>query len=98
VTLIPRKPFALSRPVQLAIDGRPPSGLQDGSGRYIDGARTGTAGSNAVAILSRRGASVEAIAAGTTGGQNLGIMAIVDALFEQDALAGLTPGRRTRRH
>jgi hypothetical protein len=30
------------------------------------------------------------------GGQSLGIMAIIDALFERDALAGLTPARRAR--
>ncbi len=93
VTLVPSKPFALTKPVQLVIDGRPPSGLQDGSGRFIDGGRTGTAGSNGVAILSRGGASVEALLAGTTGGQAGGIMAVVDALFERDGLAGLTTER-----
>jgi hypothetical protein len=46
-----------------------------------------------VAVLTRRGASVEAIASGGTGGQNARIMAIVDALFEQDALSGLTTVR-----
>jgi hypothetical protein len=96
VTLIPRKSFALSKPVQLVIDGQPPSGLQDGFGRLIDGARTGKPGSNAVAILSRRGASVEAIGAGNSGGQAAGIMAIVDALFEQDAFTGLTAAHRAR--
>jgi hypothetical protein len=97
VTLIPKKPFALAQPVQLVIDGLPPSGLRDGSGRFLDGADTGTACSNAVAILSRRGASVDAVAAGTTAGQNVGIMAVVDALFEQDAFAGLTTAHRARR-
>ncbi len=97
VTLIPTKPFALTKPVQLVIDGLPPSGLQDGSGRFIDGARTGTAGSNGVAILSRGGASVEAVAAGAAGGQAGGIMAIVDALFERNAFAGLTTAHRARR-
>jgi hypothetical protein len=97
VTLIPKKPFALSKPVQLVIDSRLPSGLQDPSGRYIDGADTGAPGSNAVAMLSRGGASVEAVAAEASSGQNVGIMAVVDALFEQDAFARLTASHRTRR-
>ncbi len=97
VTLIPKKPFALTKPVQLVIDGRPPSGLQDGSGRFIDGGRIGTAGSNGVAILSRGGARIEAVAAGAAGGQAGGIMAVVDALFERDAFAGLTTAHRARR-
>jgi hypothetical protein len=96
VTLIPTKPFALKKPVQLVIDGLPPSGLQDGSGRFLDGARTGRPGSNAVAILAPGGATVEAIASGTTGDRDAGIMAIVDALFEQDALTGLTTAHRHR--
>jgi hypothetical protein len=97
VTLIPNKPFALTKPVQLVIDGQPPSGLQDASGRFIDGAGTGTPGSNAVAILSRGGASVQAVAAEASSGQNAGIMAIVDALLEQDAIAGLTTKLRAQR-
>jgi hypothetical protein len=97
VTLIPNKPFALTKPVQLVIDGQPPSGLQDASGRFIDGAHNGTPDSNAVAILSRGGASVEAIASGNPGGQDAGIMAIVDALFEQDAFARLAIAQRPRR-
>src|SRR5262249_57694235 len=39
VTLIPSKPFAVTKPVQLQIKGQPPAGLQDGSGRFIDGDR-----------------------------------------------------------
>ncbi len=35
VTLIPSKPFAVTRPVQLQVNGPPPAGLQDGSGRSI---------------------------------------------------------------
>jgi hypothetical protein len=97
VTLIPSKPFALTKPVQLLIDGQPPSGLQDGSGRYIDGAHRRTPGSNAVAILSRGGAAVEAVAGGATGGQAVAIMGVVDALLEQDGFAGLTMAHRGRR-
>ena len=83
--------------MQLLIDGQPPSGLQDGSGRYINGAHDGTAGGNAVAILSRGGATVQAVPSGPTGGQAGGIMAVIDALFEQDAFAGLTTTHRSRR-
>jgi hypothetical protein len=96
VTLTPLKPFKVTKPVQLQVNGQPPAGLQDGSGRLIDGDHNGTPGGNAVAILSRGGASIQAIASGTTGGQSVGIMAIVDALFEQDALAGLTKTRWAR--
>ena len=78
------------RPVgSTAAGDRPPSGLQDGSGRDIDGARTGHPGGNAIAILSRVGATVEAIASRNTGSRDVGIMAIADALLEQDAFGGL---------
>jgi hypothetical protein len=99
VALIAAKPFALSKPVQIVIDGLPPSGLQDGPGRLIDGDHNGTPGGDTVAILSRGGVSIGAIASGTVGGPSAGIMAVVDALFEQDAHAGLTkphPARRDR--
>jgi hypothetical protein len=80
--------FALTKPAaQLVIDGRPPSGLQDGSGRFIDGGRAGTAASDGVAILSRGRASVEPIAAGAASGQDVGTMAVVHALFEQGSKA-----------
>jgi hypothetical protein len=39
-TLVPRKPFALTKKVQLQVDGLPPSGLQDSLGRLIDGDRS----------------------------------------------------------
>jgi hypothetical protein len=79
------------------IDGLLPSGLQDGSGRLIDGGRTGRPGGDAVAILAPGGATVAASASRDTGRRDVGIMAIVDALFEQDALAGLGTARRPRR-
>jgi hypothetical protein len=97
VTLTPLKPFKVSRSDQLRIDGQPPAGLPDGSGRLIDGDRNGTRGGNAVAVLSRGGTSLEAIRSGTVGGQDAGIMAIVDAPFEQDAPTGLTKARRAWR-
>jgi len=51
VLLIPGKSFSLTKPVQLQIDGVPPPGLRDIFARYIDGARKGQSGSNAVAVL-----------------------------------------------
>jgi hypothetical protein len=98
VTLIPTKPFAIKKPVQLQIDGLPPADLQDSSGRYIDGAGDGTAGSNGIAILSRGGVSVDAMALGTTRAQAFGIGAVVDALFESDeVIGGLVPRGARRR-
>jgi hypothetical protein len=97
VTLIPKKAFALTKNVQLQVNGSPPSGLQDSSGRFIDGDDNGSAGSNAIVILSRRGVDIDAVVSGTSGGQNVGIMAIVDALFDQDALAGVMTAHPSRR-
>jgi hypothetical protein len=83
--------------VLLPITGPPPAGLEDGSGRWIDGDHDGTAGGDAVAILSRGGAAIQAIASEATGGQDAGLMAILDANFDEDALSGLTTARRARR-
>ncbi len=60
VTLISSKPFTLDKPVQLQVNGEPPSGLQDSFGRYIDGAGDGQSGSDAIAVLSRGGTTIEA--------------------------------------
>jgi hypothetical protein len=61
VTLIPKKPFAITKPVQLLINGVAPSGLEDSTGRLIDGNHDGQPGGNAIAILSRGGAKVSAV-------------------------------------
>jgi hypothetical protein len=98
VTLIPGKPFALTRPVQLVIAGLPPSGLQDRSRRSIDGGHTGTPGGNTVAILSRGSVAIDAMTSGTTGGQAFGIAAVVDTLLEGgDLIAGTSSLRRPSR-
>jgi hypothetical protein len=52
VILTPRKPFALSKPVELTVKGRSPGGLQDSTGRFIDGAN------DAEFILSSKGVTV----------------------------------------
>jgi hypothetical protein len=95
VTLLPKKPFALTKEVQLLIDGVPPSGLQDIEGRYIAGG--GQPGSNAVAILYRGGAAVDAAAAEGSGGGDF--EDAVDFVLEQDAIASalpFLPGRKSR--
>jgi hypothetical protein len=55
VTLTPKRAFSLSKPVELTINGDPPSGLQDTFGRLIDGDGNGTPGGNAAAVLRRGG-------------------------------------------
>jgi hypothetical protein len=62
VTLTPKKAFALTKPVQLVVDGVPPSRLQDSFGRFIDGDHNDQAGGKAVAILSRGGVALDAVA------------------------------------
>ena len=55
VILTPKKPFALAKPVQLMVNG---TGLQDSTGQFIDGANNGVAGSNALAVLTRKGVTL----------------------------------------
>jgi subtilisin-like proprotein convertase family protein len=57
-------PFTLSQPVELVIYGSGTHGLQDTSGRYIDGNHDGIAGGNAVAILKKGGVTMSALPAG----------------------------------
>ncbi len=61
VTLVPRKSFPSSEKLELVVDGVPPSGLQDSLGRLIDGADNGQAGGNAVAILTKKSAAIDAL-------------------------------------
>ncbi len=62
VTLTPKKAFALTKAVELTIDGTAPSGLQDSSGQLIDGDDDGQAGSNAVALIRRSGVAMNPVA------------------------------------
>src|SRR5262249_26590765 len=64
VTLTPKKPFALKKPVQLKVRGSVRSGLMDDLGRAIDGNRDGQAGGDAIAVLKRSGSAVGAIIRG----------------------------------
>jgi hypothetical protein len=59
VTIVPRTPFMLKRPVELTISGNSPSGLQDAEGRLIDGTGDGQPGGDAVAVLSKNGVNIE---------------------------------------
>jgi trimeric autotransporter adhesin len=59
VTIFPRTPFMLKRPVELTINGNSPSGLQDAEGRLIDGTGDGQPGGDAVAVLSKNSVNIE---------------------------------------
>ena len=69
VALTPKKPFALTKPVQVLVYGTGASALQDSVGRDLDGDHNGTAGGNAVAILSRNTVTFERGAFGAIGQQ-----------------------------
>jgi hypothetical protein len=58
VVLTPKKAFALTKPVQLRVLGVPPGGLEDSLGRFIDGGHGGQPGSNALALLTRGGVTL----------------------------------------
>jgi RHS repeat-associated protein len=60
VALVPKKPFGLTKPVQLRVAGQPPSGLTDELGRPIDGNHDRQAGGDAVAVLGKKGVSLAA--------------------------------------
>jgi trimeric autotransporter adhesin len=65
VVLTPKKPVALSKPIQLRVNGQSPAGLQDTEGRLIDGNHDGQPGGNAVAVVSRKGVTISAIPVST---------------------------------
>jgi len=84
VTLTPKKAFALTKPVQLVVDGEPPSGLQDSYGRFIDG------GKNATALLTRGGTAITAVRYTPTNLQRVLLKpAIVDAVLEREGLLAI---------
>jgi hypothetical protein len=89
VILTPRKPFALTKPVQLRINGLPPSGLQDTLGRLIDGNHDGQAGGNAVAMLRPKGATVSARIFGPSGGGSV-LQATAEMGLNPDDMSGMS--------
>jgi subtilisin-like proprotein convertase family protein len=60
VTLTLKTPARLTKAIELIVQGTPPAGLQDAEGRYIDGNDNGMAGSNAVAVISKGGVTIDA--------------------------------------
>jgi hypothetical protein len=97
VTLTPKVEFARRMTVRLEVDGVPPSGLQDTDGRYIDGDQNGTAGGNAIAILSKNGATIGAVKLACTVWQPTAARAVVGALPQREELADLKHARRAQR-
>ena len=85
VSLTPKKGFVLKKPVELIVNGESPSGLEDSSGRLIDGNADGQAGGNAVAVLTRQGARISALTART---------AAVDVILERGELVVVTKAPR----
>ena len=76
MALTPAKELVIKKPTQFTVTGSGASGLEDSSGRLIDGNHDGQAGGNAVAIFTRKGKAV--------GVQTLAVAAgAVDVLFEQ---------------
>jgi hypothetical protein len=78
VTLTPKKAFALTKPVQLVVNGTPPTGLQDTLGRFLDG------GANAVAILTNGKAKIDAVAEIRSGLRLALKPSAVDAVLERE--------------
>ena len=99
VILTPKTPFALTKPVQLQVDGLPPKGLKDSLGRLIDGDHNGKPGGNAVAVLSHSGVTISAVSYHAAPAIRLSLLksAAVDLLQErEDAIAVKHPTRAER--
>ncbi len=62
VALTLAKPLAITKPVQLLVYGTGTAALKDSIGRSIDGDHNGVAGGNAIVILSKGGAKINALA------------------------------------
>ncbi len=97
VALTPKKPFALTKPVQLLVNGIGASGLHDAEGLLIDGDHNGTAGGNAIAILSKKSVTIDAVEQAQTQAAQPTSTAIIDALLANGELADLRRAVRARR-
>jgi streptogramin lyase len=86
VALTPKKAFVLTKAVELIVNGQTPSGLEDSNGRLIDGNGDGQAGSNAIAMLTSKSATVESRSVNS---------AAVDLLLQSGDLAALTKARKS---
>jgi hypothetical protein len=89
VALRPRKPFALTKPVQLLVYGSGPHGLKDYYGRYVHG------GTNPVAVISGRGATIKGIVQPLERGKMVARAVVIDALVVRNELAGVDARRRS---
>jgi hypothetical protein len=93
VILTPSKPIAVTKPVRLWIGGTSPKTVEFGLGGLISGTGAGRSQSRrtAVTAASPRGATRGAVALGpsASGGRPSADAASVDALLEQDQVAGL---------
>jgi hypothetical protein len=91
VMLTPKKAFSLSKPVEVTINGNPPSGLEDTLGRFIDGDQNGTPGGIATAVLRRSGVAINVIARARSSASPTLEAATVDDLLERGKLVGVLP-------
>jgi len=97
VTLTAKKPFALTKPVQLLIYGTGASGLQDAEGRLIDGDHNRTAGGNAIAILAKKSVMIDGVEKARTQAAQPTVTTVIDALLANGELADLKCSPRARR-
>jgi len=95
VALAPRKPLALTKPVQLLVYGTGKTALFDSYGRPIDG------GTSATALLRRNGATITAVRFVPANSQRLLLKpAVVDVLLDHEGLLAVAvkhPARAERR-
>ena len=99
VALTPKKPFALTKPVQVLVYGSGSTAVQDAEGRDIDGDDNGTTGGNAIAILAKNGVTIESVVPARSSDKSATTSAI-DALLASGELPGLknaSPARREGR-
>jgi hypothetical protein len=95
VALTPKKPFALTKPVQVLVYGTGPTALQDSDGRDIDGDHNGTAGGNAIAIIAKKGVTVDAkVSARVEARKPHSRTAAIDALLTRGEMADLKDSLR----
>ena len=78
VTLTPKKPFPLTKPVQLVVYGSGQTALQDSLGRFIHG------GTNAVALLRRAGVTVTAVLSNPTDVRQALEPSVVDVVLARE--------------
>jgi hypothetical protein len=86
--LAPKKPFQLSKPVELRVNGLAPSGLEDSIGRLIDGDHDGQPGGNAMVVLRSGRGTIQAVVSQVIGLVPTFEHSDADGLFERRNLTG----------